>query len=177
LIIYAEAGPILLQDLTYWKENSVAEQSGNDDIQRALDEAKKEDPRSRYGANFAAVDEPIPVQVEHEWLNQVEEFEHQFAERGMTTVRNFIGNPCITPLLEVPPHLLRAELDRLLRLLAEHQIGIEYDGLVGTAATYDFITTELLDQEIEDVHIPGMVTVFVYGRYYGTDSLDRAIPS
>jgi hypothetical protein len=155
----------------------VAEQSGNDDVRQAMNEAKKQDLRERYGATFFSGEKGIPVLVEDEWLNQVAEFERQFADRGMTTVRNFIGNPRITPLVEVPPHLLRAELDRLLNLLAENQIEIDYDGLVGTAETYDFITTELLDQEIEDTRIPGMVTVFVYGRYTGTDPRDKAIPS
>ncbi len=140
-------------------------------------EATKQELRERYGAKFVKVEENVPVGVEYEWLNQVAEFERQFAERGMTTVRNFIGNPHITPLAEVPPERLQAELDRLLCLLAEHQIEIDYDELVGTVETYDFITTELLDQEIEDIHIPGMVTVFVYGRYHDTDRRDEMMPS
>jgi hypothetical protein len=154
----------------------VAEQSANDDIQRALNEFTKKGLQERYGAIFHTADKLIPAQVESEWLAQVEEFERQFADRGMTTVRKFIGDPPVIPLEELPSHNLNAELDRLLNLLAENGIEIDYDGLVGAAETYDFITTELLDQEIEDVHIPGTVTVFVYGRYAGGDSIDPGIP-
>jgi hypothetical protein len=153
----------------------VAEQSAHDDIQRTLNEFTKKELRERYGAEFLAVDEQVPAQVESEWLAQVEEFERQFADRGMTTVRKFIGDPLIIPLEDVPSHSLNAELDRLLKLLAENSIQIDYEGLVGAAETYDFITTELLDQEIEDIRIPGMVTVFVYGRYEGRNPLGTGI--
>ena len=153
----------------------MAEQSANDNIQRTLNEFTKKELRERYGATFLTVDEQIPIQAESEWLAHVEEFERQFADRGMTTVRKFIGDPLIIPLEEVPSHNLNAELDRLLRLLAENSIEIDYEGLVGAAETYDFITTELLDQEIEDIRIPGMVTVFVYGRYAGKNPIDPRI--
>ena len=155
----------------------MAAQNIDDDIRQSLNEAKKQKLQERYGAKFVTVADPLPAQVERDWLNQVEEFERQFAERGMTTVRKYIGNPTIAPLAEVPPHRLEAEVDRLLRLLAEHDIQIDYEGLIGAAETYDFIATELLDQEIEDIRVPGMVTVFVYGRYTDMARPDQRTPN
>jgi hypothetical protein len=50
----------------------------NDSIQRALNEAKKQELREKYGAEFHARDGDIPPEVEGRWLREIEEFERQF---------------------------------------------------------------------------------------------------
>ena len=82
-------------------------------------------------------------------------------EVGTTTVRKFLGNPTYLPLADIPENELEAEIERLFDFLADHQIEVDIEEC-SPAEAYLFLTSELLDQEIEDPPAPGWQVVFVY---------------
>ena len=140
-----------------------------DRIQSALNERKRKDLEERYGARFSFDESDAPPEIIGEWLDTVEEFERQFQTAGRTTVRAYAGDPRCAPLSSLDPSCIPAELRRLIKHLDAHAIAVHFDRTVPPAVAYRFIVEELLDMEIDDVHIPGMTHSFVYEDFHPDD--------
>lgn len=144
----------------------------DENIQRALNENKKRRLEERYGARFGDVDPSIPPDVEEAWLNEVEEFERAFENAKMTTVRRFVGSPSLRPMAEIPPTELRKELDRVIDILEENNICVNFLKPRPDEEVYPFIVDELMNIEIEDVRAGGYVTNFIYEEFHPDDEED-----
>ncbi len=144
----------------------------NDRIQRALNEAKRRELEERYGGIFSPSDSSLPPEIESEWLETIEDFERQFASATTTLVRHVLGNPTFPAIEEIDPGRLPDEVDRLLHVLEENGITVGFDAPVRDEDIYQFITEELLDQEIDDIRIEGMTHNFVYEEFHPNDLLD-----
>lgn len=143
-----------------------------DRIQRILNDKKKDDLRQEYGMSFEHHREDMSPQFEGEWLDYIAEFERQFEHAGQITVRARIGDPKIRPLAEIPDSELEAELDRLFERLGQHNIAIDFLHEQDDREVYRFITEELLDEMTDDMHIPGMVSHFIYEEFHPNDEDD-----
>ncbi len=87
---------------------------------------------------------------------------HAYLEScGTTTVRKSIGDPPFLPLAEIPPTQLKAEVERILELLADQSIEVYLDGC-SPAEAYRYLTTDVMSAEIEDPRAPGWGIVFVH---------------
>ncbi len=135
-------------------------------ITRALNQAKERELEDKYGAWFSESDPDLPPDVYAEWLRHIEEFEMKSANARVMTLREFLGNPNFTPLGEVPAAGLKAELERVAECLAHHDIVVDCTAEVSDEDLYRFMTTELLDQEIEDIRIDGMQHHFIYEEFH-----------
>ena len=142
--------------------------------QHIVNDLKRKELEERYGAVFSAPDESeIPSEVEAQWLENIDEFERQFENAAQIPLREFIGSPSVRPLADIPPAELEAELNGLLDLLAEHAVSVDFLREVDDAEAYRFITEELLDEEIDDIRVPGMVLHFIYEEFHpGEDEAD-----
>lgn len=143
-----------------------------DRIQRILNEKKKDDLREQYGMSFEYHQEGMPPQAEGEWLDYVTEFERQFENARQISVRERIGNPEVRPLAQIPDSELEVELDRLFDLLGQHNIAIDFLHEQSDREIYRFISEELLDEVTDDMHIPGMVSHFIYEQFHPNDEDD-----
>lgn len=143
-----------------------------DRIQRILNEKKKEDLREQYGMLLEGHSENMSPQVEGEWLDYITEFERQFENAKQISVRERIGNPEVKPLAQITDSDLAAELDRILELLAEHNIVIDFLHEQGDREMYRFIAEELMDEMTDDIRIPGMVSHFIYEEFHPNDEDD-----
>lgn len=63
-------------------------------------------------------------------------------------------------MAEFPLHALKDAVNDLLDLLGEHGIAVEFMGDWDDLAAYRFITQELLEEEMDDIHIEGVFSVF-----------------
>jgi hypothetical protein len=140
-------------------------------IQRALNQAKKLALEEKYGAHFGG-DSKLSPQLESQWLNYIEEFESQFEHAQRIIVRDFVGNPIFKPLGEIPPDQLEIELNSVLEFLSLHEISADSVAEVSDQEFYRFITTELMNQEIDDIHIDGMMHCFTYEDFHPNDDYD-----
>ena len=129
-------------------------------IQEALSQAKKDKLRDEYGMQFEYMDPRLSPEFENEWLDQVLEFERQFEEAKRITVRERIGDPPIQPLSDLPLHAVGGAVNALLDLLAAHDIAVDFLGEVDDVEAYRYLTEELLDQEMDDIRIEGMISHF-----------------
>jgi len=144
-----------------------------DRIQRILNEKKRDELAEKYGAQFSLEgDSDLPAEVEAQWLDNVEEFERQFENATRIPLREFLGSPSLRPLADIPSAELETELNQLLDLLAEHDIFIDFLNEIEDAEAYRFITEELLDEEVDNIHIPGMQCHFIYEEFHPNDEQD-----
>jgi hypothetical protein len=129
-------------------------------IQESLIQAKQEQLRNEFGMQFDHMDSRLSLEGQNEWLDYLLDFERQFENAPLITVRERIGNPAIQPLAEIPLYALEEAVNQLLDLLGEHGIAVEFMGNWDDLAAYRYITEELLDEEMDDIRIEGMVTHF-----------------
>jgi hypothetical protein len=131
-------------------------------IQEALSQAKRDKLRDEYGMKFEYTDSRLSPDEENEWLDHVLEFERQFEQAKSITVRERIGNPPIRPLRDLPLYAVGEAITALLELLAAHGIVVDFLGEVDELEAYRYLTEELLDEEMDDIRIEGMMTHFTY---------------
>jgi hypothetical protein len=129
-------------------------------IQASLIQSKQEQLRDEFGMLFDYADPDLSPEAHNEFLDDVLEFERQFENASRITVRERIGNPPLQPSAEIPLYALEETLNNVLDLLAEHGIVIDFMGNWDDLAAYRFITEELLDEEMDDIRIKGMVSHF-----------------
>ncbi len=149
--------------------------SKDEKIQRIMNEKKRQELAERYGAAFSDEDAALPVDVETEWLDYVEEFERQFEDAVRVTVREYVGYPIVVSLPSIAPENLAMELDHLLEFLQLHGVAVHFLSNVADEEAYRFIVEELFDEEIDDVRIPGMMTNFIYEEFHPNDEYDAKI--
>ncbi len=142
--------------------------------QRIVNDLKRKELEERYGAAFSSPDESeIPAEVEAQWLENIDEFERQFENAARIPLREFVGSPAVRLLADIPPAELEAELDALLELLGENEVVVDFPDEIDEVEAYRFITEELLDEEIDDIRVPGMVLHFIYEEFHpGEDEAD-----
>jgi hypothetical protein len=144
--------------------------ANDENIQRALNEAKKAELQQKYGATFLTSDSRIPPDIESRWLSNIEEFEQKFESAETTTVRRFIGNPVFRPLGEIPPGKLEEELEGVLHLLDANDIVVHFGYTISPAEVYRFLAEELMDVEMQDVRIEGMTHNYLYEEFHPDDA-------
>ncbi|MEZ4861888.1 MAG: hypothetical protein R3C14_11285 [Caldilineaceae bacterium] len=144
-------------------------------IQRILNEKKRRELAERYGASFGESDVQMPAEAEAEWLNYIEEFERQFEDAERISVRAYLGNPHVRPLMAIAPPQLEEELDNLLEFMFLNGIAVHFLAEVADSEAYRFILEELFDEKIDNVRIPGMTTNFIYEEFHPNDEHDAKI--
>lgn len=148
------------------------DETSEDLIQRALNEAKKKEIEEKFGATFGEGNSKAPPEIERQWLDNIEEFELQHENAKTVTVRAYIGNPTFKTLEEISPEKLSDELDWVLEYFEAHGIGIDFICDVPADLAYKFATEELMEHEIEDVHMAGWMTRFIYEEFHPNDEHD-----
>ncbi len=146
-----------------------------DQIQRALNEAKKRELEEKYGAHFSSEDSQAPPEIMSRFLSNVEEFELKYDNARRITVREFVGNPAFKRREEIPDDLLGAESSMVVEYLALHNVEIDFLEDVPPGERYRFITEELLDEETDDIRIEGMQHHFIYEEFHPNDKHDATM--
>ena len=144
-----------------------------DHIQRLINEHKRQELNDKYGANFSSESNPqMPPEMESEWLDHIDEFERQFENAEQISLRQFIKSPTIRSLDQIPPPEVENELNHLVDILANYGIVVDFLYDVEPTEAYRFISEELLEEEIDDISIPGMRCHFIYEEFYPNDEED-----
>lgn len=126
----------------------------------------------KSGAHFGPIHEALDPRVESEWLNYIEEFDRQFEQAQRIPLRQFLGDPVVKLSADVPDEMLDGELDALLEMLAGQNVAVDCICEVEDRELYRFIVEELLDEEIDDVRIPGSICHYIYEEFHPNDIYD-----
>lgn len=129
-------------------------------IQESLAQAKRDQLRDEFGMEVEHTDSRLSLEAENQWLDYILEFERQFENTLVITVRERIGDPPLSRVDEIPPYMLEEAIDDLLDLLAEHGVAVDFLGEWDDRAAYRYMTEELLDEEMDDIRIEGMFAQF-----------------
>jgi hypothetical protein len=131
-------------------------------IQTALIQSKREELYEKYDVQAEYVNPLLSPEVENEFLDYILEFEKQFESAETITVRERIGNPTILSLAELPPDKVGEAVEALMDLLLAHGIAVDFLGEVDDIEAYRYLSGELLDEEMDDIRIPGTTVHFDY---------------
>lgn len=126
-------------------------------------------PPDDFESNPEEENPPEPYKT---WDEYFENFDRQLDEAQPITIRNRIGSPLIRPASEVPDSELEKELDQLIELLYANNIVIEFIHDIESRDAYVFITEELLNETVDDIHIPDMYSHFIYEEFHPNDEDD-----
>jgi hypothetical protein len=138
----------------------------DDRIERALLDGRRKRLEERFGAVFSPPDDSLPPEIERAWLDSIERFEEAMDRSRTTTVREYIGNPPLRPLGEIPPGELGEAVDWLMELLAANDIVVQIGENVSLAETYRFLSEELMEAETDDIRVEGFSTLFLYDDFH-----------
>jgi hypothetical protein len=113
-----------------------------------------------------------PPEPYNTWEEYFEDFDRQLEEAPRTTVRKKISSPHIRQSDEIPDSEIEEELDRLVELLYDNLIVIDFIHDIDDREAYLFITEELLDEPMDDIRIPDMYSHFIYEEFHPNDEDD-----
>ncbi|PZR27432.1 MAG: hypothetical protein DI535_10480 [Citrobacter freundii] len=129
------------------------------------------------GARFHENAEPLPPEIEHEFLKHVIAFEKQLEERKPIRVFEKIGSPSqFKPVIEIK----RGEFDTAWEEIDQYmrKRGVCLDVCspnISSKELYRFTVEELFQEEIEDFDMPGMIYCFIYDEFHPDPVYDNGL--
>ena len=123
-----------------------------------------------FSQSFASPD--LPQETQSHFLDYIQHWEYQNANRRMTTIFDRLGKPVFRPVSEMIDYEINMALSSVIELLDKHSIRIDTLCEVGNREMYRFITEELLNVEIADIRIDGMMHCFTYEEFHPNHPYD-----
>lgn len=128
-----------------------------------------------FAATFDEADPREAPRAEQNHILQLDELDRQIANSNYITVRDYLGNPWVKPLAEIPAEKLEEELDLLLEFMYLYGIAVDFLEDVTDEEAYRFIVEELLDEETTNMAGTGMTTHFIYEEFHPNDEYDAKL--
>lgn len=110
--------------------------------------------------------------MESKWLDNIEQFEQQYDKAEPITVWEYIGKPEYRTAEEIEPVKISSELENIMNTMNKHSIALDTLCPVDDKELYRFITEELFLHNIENMHIEGMMTCFIYEEFHPNAEYD-----
>jgi hypothetical protein len=148
----------------------------NDERIRAENSILKMKLMLEKGAKFSEQNEPIPAEIEHEFLKHVIAFEKQLEDYKMVKVFEKLGKPEIfRPVAELSEDEFETAWEELCNYMRNNGVCLEAcSPNVSSKELYRFATEELFEKEIEDFSMPGMMYCFIYDEFYPDPIFDNS---
>lgn len=108
----------------------------------------------------------LSPEMENRWLSYVYEYERQHRRGGKIKIIDFIGSPVFQHCNELDPSRMPVALERLIRILNSKGIFVDWSLSCDIEQKYRFVTEELFEFEIDNVHIQGMQHHFTYENFH-----------
>ena len=124
-----------------------------------------------HGMKMASVSDLDPG-IENQWLKSVYAFEEQFKEAKRIKLYDRIGRPTFRKWDSLTPEETTEELQRLRVLMENNAVELDCICEYDDAVIYKFLTEELFEHELDDMHVPGMTFHFIYEEFYPNHDYD-----
>jgi hypothetical protein len=108
----------------------------------------------------------------NEFLKHVMAFEHNYANSKRVKIFDLLGQPDFKAADQLDDEQVTAELERVLDLLGEKNIDVNFSGEYDDRTKYAFIVDELFEHEKDDFAMEGMTTYFDYEEFHPNHALD-----
>lgn len=129
------------------------------------------------GAKFHENAEPLPPEIEHEFLKHVIAFEKQLEERRPVKVFEKIGSPVqFKPVAEIKRGEFDAAWEEIDRYMRKRGVCLDVcSPNISSKELYRFTVEELFQEEIEDFDMPGMIYCFIYDEFHPDPVYDNGL--
>jgi len=114
----------------------------------------------------------IPPSIENIFLKNILVFETGLAQAEEIRIFELIGKPDFLPEAQLNDISLEAELNRLMDLINQKQIALDFLGAYDCRTKYKFISEELFEEKAMNIELPGMIMHFVYEEFHPNHNLD-----
>jgi hypothetical protein len=113
-----------------------------------------------------------PASIENIFLKNMLAFEKGLAEAEETNIFGLIGKPDFIPEAKLDDFSVKSALNKIMDLLNEKQIALDFLGTYDGRTKYKFITEELFEEKVMNVQLPGMIMHFIYEEFHPNHKLD-----
>ncbi len=126
------------------------------------------------GGTFHQGTEEIPPEIEQQWLNNIIQFEEQYAKSKQIPVYEFLGKPAFRNADEIPDEEIEKEFDGLIQMMESR--GISFNALTTyedqNRLFYKFITEVLFNELTDDFILPGGFKCYTYEEFVPNHDYD-----
>ncbi|HZY81068.1 MAG TPA: hypothetical protein VFE50_16205 [Cyclobacteriaceae bacterium] len=137
----------------------------NDDELKASNEVLKLKLELEHGMQSYKCDGLSP-QLENQWLNYIYTHEQMHRECGRVSVYEYVGRPAFIAVENLERDQVTAELERLLTIMRQHGVQLDCVCRYDDVLIYTFLTKELFIEEMDNIHMPGLVNHFTYEDFH-----------
>lgn len=113
-----------------------------------------------------------PASIENIFLKNMLAFEAGLAEAEEIRIFELIGKPDFIPENKLDDISLETAFKKLMDLINEKQIALDFLGSYDCRTKYKFITEELFEEKVMNVQLPGMIMHFIYEEFHPNHKLD-----
>lgn len=128
--------------------------------------------QAQSGALFGATSNDLSPEIENKFLLHVQQFEDAWKNVKNVKVYDLIGKPPFKHPDQLSANEFKAELEKVLKLLNEHNINLNVLGQYQPDTIYRFIIEELFEHETDDLQLPGMSKNFIYEEFHPNHKVD-----
>jgi hypothetical protein len=111
-------------------------------------------------------DNGLPPEIENQWLKNVMEFEKAYANSKPQKMSDLLGQPDFEDEKSMDEKKFNDEFIRLNKLLADHNINVDFLAPQSDRVKYHFIIGELFEHETDFIPVKGMTTNFIYEEFH-----------
>ncbi len=113
-----------------------------------------------------------PASIENIFLKNMLAFEAGLAEAEEIRIFELIGKPDFVPESKLDDISLETAFEKLMDLINEKQIALDFLGFYECRTKYKFITEELFEEKVMNMQLPGMIMHFIYEEFHPNHNLD-----
>lgn len=136
-------------------------------LERVLYYHKRSECLQKYGTNYMKSDEwgDIDFYLMDQWIPCMSMLGIHYVMVPQVTLSDFLGNPDVLPLDQLPPSAVTAEVERLLLLLEKNGFVLEFLTEIPAHRVYRFITQQLFTEEVDAVRNHSLRRHFLYENF------------
>jgi len=120
----------------------------------------------------AHISKDTPPSIENIFLKNMLAFESGLTNAEEIRIYELIEKPDFIPEDKLVDLTLEAALNKLMDLLNQKQIALDFLGSYDCRTKYKFITEELFEEKVMNVQLPGMIMHFIYEEFHPNHRLD-----
>jgi len=145
------------------------EQFDDEDKLRQENELLKLRLQAETGAQFAE-NNNMPPEIENQFLKNVLSFEQEQANAKPAKVIELIGKPKFRKADELKPEEMEFEFDKLMQLMNNKNIALDFLADYDVETKYRFLTEELFEHEA--TLFGGLTTHFIYEEFHPNHKME-----
>jgi len=114
----------------------------------------------------------LPPEIMSQFLDNIMKFETAYKSPNRILMYEFLGKPAYSKVEDLSDEEITVELSRLTGIMDKCQVCLDTICEVPERELYRFITEEFFLEDKEDVHIPGMISNFIYEDFHPNHEYD-----